>query len=68
VKTELHHVPHSQLSGEHVIELWHDGKFIGTITGADGPGVRVISKYTVTAEPQRAMVMEIHIEPGAKPS
>jgi hypothetical protein len=68
VKTELRHVPHSQLPGEHVLELWHDGKFIGTVAGADGPGVRVISKHAITAEPQRAMVMEIRIEPGASPS
>jgi hypothetical protein len=24
---------------------WHDGTLIGTVVGADGPGVRIISKY-----------------------
>jgi hypothetical protein len=29
------------------LEVWHDGQFIATVTGADGPGVRVISKHAV---------------------
>lgn len=44
-KTELRVVPHSVLPGEKVIEMWWQGKMIGTVTGHDLPGVRVISKY-----------------------
>ena len=45
MKTELRLAPHSQIHGANVVKLWHDGKLIGTVTGADGPGCRVISKY-----------------------
>ena len=30
-----------------VIEVWYGDKFIATVYGADGPGVRVISKYAM---------------------
>jgi hypothetical protein len=46
MKTELRPVPHSMDPGVIVIEVWHDGQFIARVTGADGPGVRVISKLT----------------------
>jgi hypothetical protein len=45
VKTELRHRPHDILPGESVVELWYDGVFIGQVTGMDGPGVRVFSKF-----------------------
>lgn len=32
-----------------VIELWHDGQMVGHIDGADGPGIRVISKHPLIA-------------------
>lgn len=44
MKTELRMRPHL-VDDRAVIELWHDGQFIGTVVGAEGPGVRIISKY-----------------------
>ena len=55
MKTELRAVPHSIVPGATIFEVWHDGKFIATVTGADGPGVRVISKH-----PMQATVVEGH--------
>lgn len=45
MKTELRLVPHVVLPDEQVIELWHNNVLIGLVAGADGPGVRVISRY-----------------------
>jgi hypothetical protein len=45
MKTQLRLVPHLVLPDTQVVELWHDGTLIGTVVGADGPGVRIISKY-----------------------
>ena len=45
MKTELRLAPHSINPGQQVVEVWHNGQFIGEVTGADGPGVRVISKH-----------------------
>ena len=55
MKTELRAVPHSVVPGVTIFEVWHDGKFIATVTAADGPGVRVISKH-----PLEAKVVEGH--------
>lgn len=41
MKAELHPKPHSQIPGAIVIEVWHGGELIGTVTGADGPGIRI---------------------------
>lgn len=45
MKTEIRVVPHLVIPGAQVVELWHGGQFIGTVVGADGPGVRIISKH-----------------------
>jgi hypothetical protein len=45
MKTILKPVPHSTIAGVTILEVWHDGQFIATVTGAEGPGVRVISKH-----------------------
>ncbi len=37
--------PHRVLPGEQVVEVWYGGVLIATVAGADGPGVRVISKF-----------------------
>jgi hypothetical protein len=50
MKTELRLTPHSILPGRTVIELWYDGQLIGTIAGANGPGVRVVTKDTIKAK------------------
>lgn len=67
MKTELRPVPHSTISGAIVLEVWHDGQFIATITGDDGPGVRVISKHPLRAVPVGGLpnVVQVKIEPIA---
>jgi hypothetical protein len=62
MKSELRVVPHSELPGQNVIEVWHDGEFIATVTGATGPGVRVISKYINKVAPPEVTVANV---PGA---
>lgn len=64
MKTELRLRPGSN---QVVVELWHDGDLIGTITGAYGPGVRIISGLRVTSTPLPAdgtgiRVLEVGIE------
>jgi hypothetical protein len=66
MKTEIRVKPHAVVPGVNVLELWHDGRFIGTVTGADGPGVRVITKHGMKAKPgttdgQPPNVMEVTI-------
>jgi hypothetical protein len=55
MKTELRAIPHSIAPDVTIFEVWHNGQFIATVTGADGPGVRVISKH-----PMQARVVEGH--------
>jgi len=47
MKTELRLAPHTVIEGANVVEIWHGGQFIGQISGAEGPGVRVMSKHPV---------------------
>jgi len=67
MKSKLKIEPHQMIAGETVIEVWYDGKFIATVTGADGPGVRVISKHPVRVRladsppPELAGVTEIRL-------
>jgi len=70
LKAELRLKPHSVLPGANVIEVVWNGRLVCTIAGADGPGIRVISKYTpdtgsMSIEPPRAGipgVVEIRFE------
>ena len=50
MKTELRLMPHTILEGHSVVEIWYADKFIGQITGADGPGIRLISKHKIVVE------------------
>lgn len=52
MKTELRAKPHSVLTGAVIVEIWHDGHFLATVAGADGPGVRIITKHGITARPE----------------
>jgi hypothetical protein len=61
VKTELRAEPHAVLPGAVTVELWHDGRFIGTVVGADGPGVRVITKHGIVAKPAPDDGSGIHV-------
>lgn len=49
MKTLLRVADHQVIPGARVFEVWYDGNFIAEIVGADGPGVRVISKFGLTA-------------------
>jgi hypothetical protein len=67
MKTELRVASHTIVGGAMVVEIWHDGKFIGQVTGADGPGVRVISKYPMLPQwhaDQAIKAVEIKIASG----
>jgi len=45
MKTKIKAVPHTQLPGENVVEVTYNGRLLCTIVGADGPGIRIISRY-----------------------
>jgi hypothetical protein len=70
MKTTLRLAPHSILPGAQVIELWYGAEFIGQVTGADGRGVRVVSKYTLhvsAVDPERATpihILDVRITTG----
>jgi hypothetical protein len=49
MRSQLKTSAHLTVPNEQVIEVWHDGKLIATVTGTEGPGVRVISKYPMDA-------------------
>lgn len=44
-KSEFKIVPHLLIPDTVVIEVWHNEEFIATVAGADGPGIRVITKH-----------------------
>lgn len=79
MKAELRFVEHTQLPGQMLIEVWHEGKLIGTVVGADGPGIRFISKHEFEpakwepgirfqhlppAHDRDSMVVELRVKPG----
>jgi hypothetical protein len=43
MKTELRSKPHSMVPSQTMAEVWHDGKFLATITGMEGPGVKIVT-------------------------
>lgn len=47
MKSELRLGRHAVIGGANVIEVWYQGQFIATVAGADGGGVRVISKHPI---------------------
>jgi hypothetical protein len=52
LKAEIRIKPHTELPGHNVAEVWYAGIFIGQVVGADGPGVRFLTKYFVNGEPR----------------
>lgn len=45
---------HSIKPDQTIVEVWHDGKLIGTVYGSEsGPGIRIISKHTFSAGTKR---------------
>lgn len=69
MKTELHLSRHHLLPYQQVVEIWNDGQFLGTVVGADGPGVRIISKYitnnndAIIIRVDKPPVIEVKLEP-----
>jgi len=45
MKSELRMSDHAIVPGAKIFEVWWHGELVCTVAGADGPGVRVISKY-----------------------
>ena len=62
MKTELRLAEHSVLTDEKVIELWFGGVFIGQVVGADGPGVRVLSKYPKSSADIDPLITEVTVD------
>lgn len=66
MKTELRMAAHQIHPGATVVEVWWNGQFLAEVTGADGPGVRVITKHGVNltvAKPDGPVVVEVGIIP-----
>ncbi len=72
MKTELRLAPHAILPGQQVVEVWHDGQFLGQVVGADGPGIRVLTKHALAialarqlAPPLQCLTVQIDPKKGA---
>lgn len=69
MRAQLRLRPHNFSAGDMIIEVWHNGVFLATITGTDGPGVRVISKYirntsdAITIEVVEPTTINISLDP-----
>ena len=50
MKSELRIAAHAVIDGAVVVEVWFGGVFLATVTGADGPGVRVITKHGIVVD------------------
>lgn len=61
MKTELRLASHSELPDANVIEIWHDGNFIGTVAGADNTGVRIITKYPVSVKKELSFLSVVTV-------
>ena len=61
MKTKLIPKTHGFSEGATVIEVWHDGKFIATNTGAEGPGVRIFTKNELSATPEPEDEIGVHV-------
>ena len=66
MKTELKFGPHFINAGESMVEVWYGDRFIASIYGADGPGIRLISRFPKKVKvPEDGAVMEIEIIAGS---
>lgn len=65
MKTALILCQHATLPDQQMVELWHNGQLIGAVYGADGPGLRIISKHPIQLGGfgQRPNLIELHIDP-----
>lgn len=63
MKAELRLADHTGVPGAKVIEIWYGDEFVGQVVGADGPGVRVISKHTLAiASLQGSMLNVVDVQ------
>lgn len=67
-KSELRVDMHKLTLGETVIEVWHEGEMVATVYGADGAGVRIITKHSYDivrgGMGELVKVVEVKIEPS----
>jgi hypothetical protein len=56
MKSQIIVAPHLLVEGAQVAEVWWRGQLIAEVTGADGPGVRVISKHPMVTVPPDAKI------------
>lgn len=56
MKTELRLKRHAFLPGAFVIEVYYNGIFLATVAGAEGPGLRIISKHELKPLPERILM------------
>jgi hypothetical protein len=45
-KSNLKIVDHMLLPDQPMIEVWYEGQLVAAVYGADGPGIRVITKHS----------------------
>jgi hypothetical protein len=57
--TELRVREHTMSPSRTVIEVWWRGKFLMVVTPADGPGVRITTKYPVEIVSPVSMMTEV---------
>ncbi len=66
-KSELKVDAHLVTREHQAVEVWYEGKMIATVYGADGPGVRVISKLPMDVirggMGELIKVIEVRMEP-----
>lgn len=46
-KSKLKLKPHTLIPEQDVVEVWYKNALVATVSGADGPGVRVITKHSM---------------------
>lgn len=60
-KSRLKLKDHTLRGEDKVIEVWHHDELIATVTGADGPGIRVHTKHRVDIIRGGAQMMGIDV-------
>ena len=47
-RTELRLRSHHIVPGANIIELWYGPTYLGSISGTDGPGIRLVTAFKAT--------------------
>lgn len=63
MKAKLNLTPHLVLENERTIEIWYEDHLVCTVTGADGPGVRIVSRVAPRIEhfPPSSDILDAHV-------